>query len=268
MALLSWGDAPDQSCNAALGGRGFDGDDPVVVLVHGAGMDRTVWQMQTRWLAHHGYRVAAIDLPGHGKSPGEPLPSVEAYATWLGSAIAGLGVGPVHLAGHSLGSFIALDLAADQPELVKTVSLYGTAQGMPVHPTLLEAAENLDPLAWQLMSGWAFGPRSKVGVHPSPGGNMVGTTQALLGRAGPGVLANDLRASGGYERALDQAANCSVPATLVLGRDDRMTPLKSAQPLIEAFSAPTVEIVDCGHMMTVEAPDDVRQIMARTFAES
>ena len=50
----------------ANGGRDHDSALPGVVMVHGSGMNRTVWQMQTRYLAHHGYRVAAIDLPGHG----------------------------------------------------------------------------------------------------------------------------------------------------------------------------------------------------------
>ena len=51
----------------ANGGRAHDPALPGVVLVHGAGMNRTVWQLQTRYLAHHGFRVAALDLPGHGQ---------------------------------------------------------------------------------------------------------------------------------------------------------------------------------------------------------
>ena len=49
---------------------------PDVVLVHGAGMDRTVWTLQARYLAHHGRNVLALDLPGHGRSGGAPLASI------------------------------------------------------------------------------------------------------------------------------------------------------------------------------------------------
>lgn len=256
-----------QVINAAHGGQPFEGDAPVVVLVHGAAMDRTVWQMQTRYLAHHGFRVAAIDLPGHGATPGDSLPTVEASTEWLAGVIEDLGIAPAHVAGHSLGSFIVLQLAADRPELVASLTMFGTAQSMPVHPTLLEAAENNDPLAWELMSGWAFGHVSKVSSHPSPGANMVGACQALLSRADAGVLANDLRASSGYEAALDAAARVSAPTTLVLGDDDKMTPLRAAKPLIEAFTDPRVVVLpNCGHMMTIEAPDEVRAAMLTAFS--
>lgn len=260
MAALTLNDG--RTVNAALGGRTFEGDEPVVVLVHGAGMDRTVWQMQTRFLAHHGYRAVAIDLPGHGGTPGEPCSSIGDYADWLAEAIAGLDVGAVHVAGHSLGSLIGLELAARRPELVATLMLLGTAAAMPVHPVLLEAATNGEPLAGELMSGWAFAKAGKLGVHPSPGANMIGGTQALLSNSAPGVLANDLAASGAYDGAIDAAGKVTAPVTVILGSNDRMTPLKAAQPLLDALPDPEVVVIDgCGHMMTFERPDVVRQAM-------
>lgn len=265
MATLTLTDG--REINAAHGGQPFAGDDPVVVLVHGAAMDRTVWQMQTRYLAHHGFRVAAIDLPGHGMTNGTPPESIEGYAEWLRDVITAMDVGPVHLAGHSLGSFIALEVAADHPELVASLMMLGTAAAMPVHPVLQSAADEGDSLAWELMSGWAFGRSSKVGAHPSPGGNMVGATQALLSRADTGVLGNDLRASSGYEGAIDAAAKVTAPVTLVLGDDDKMTPLRAARDLIAAFADPTVVVIpDSGHMMTIEAPHAVRKAMLEAFS--
>lgn len=265
MAALTLADG--RSVNAALGGRSFEGDDPVVVLIHGAGMDRTVWQMQTRFLAHHGYRAVAIDLPGHGGTDGEPCPSIGGYADWLADVVVGLDVGPVHVAGHSLGSFIGLEVAARRPDLVVSLMLLGTAASMPVHPVLLEAATNGDTLAGELMSGWAFAKAGKLGVHPSPGANMVGGTQALLATSAPGVLANDLAASGAYDGALEAAAKIQAPVTVILGRQDRMTPLKGAQSLLDALPDPHVVLIDdCGHMMTFERPDVVRTAMLEALA--
>ena len=146
------------------------------MLVHGAAMDRTVWSLQTRWLAHHGCPTVAIDLPGHGASTEDERSSIEEYGEWL-AALVDATARPVHVVGHSMGTFIALECALRTS--VASLTLVGTAAGMPVHPSLLEAAQANDPLAAQLMSGWAFAHQTRSGPHPSPGGSMVGATQAL-----------------------------------------------------------------------------------------
>lgn len=252
----------DRDVFAALGGQPFDRQEPTLVLVHGAAMDRTVWQFQTRYLAHHGVRVLAVDLPGHGKTPGALLAGAAEYADWLCDVVAELAIGPVHVAGHSMGSFIALEAAARQPDLVASLTLLGTAAGMPVHPALLEAAEANDPLASQLMSGWAFSPSSKVGTHASPGASVVGGTQALIQSARPGTLAADLVLSSGYSNALEAAQAVKARTTLVLGRLDRMTPLKAATSLVDALPEPDVVILDgTGHMMMIERPAEVRRVL-------
>ena len=90
----------------ANGGCEHDPALPGVVLVHGAGMNRTVFQLQTRYLAHHGYRVAAIDLPGHGGSEGPAIETVPEMGAWLADVIVALDMGPAHVIGHSMGTFI------------------------------------------------------------------------------------------------------------------------------------------------------------------
>ena len=54
-----------------------------LVFVHGAGQDHSVWALQSRYVAHHGRNVLAVDLPGHGRSPGPPLASIEEMSAWL-----------------------------------------------------------------------------------------------------------------------------------------------------------------------------------------
>ena len=68
---------------AATGGKPFDASLPVVIFVHCAGMDHTVWALQTRWFAWHGRSVLAVDLPGHGKSDGPALQSIGEICSWL-----------------------------------------------------------------------------------------------------------------------------------------------------------------------------------------
>ena len=67
---------------ATTGGTDFDPAKPAVVFLHGAGFDRTAWRLQTRWFAHHGRSVLALDFPAHGRSDGPALTSVPAMADW------------------------------------------------------------------------------------------------------------------------------------------------------------------------------------------
>ncbi|HTJ04217.1 MAG TPA: alpha/beta fold hydrolase, partial [Caldimonas sp.] len=97
---------------AYTGGKAFDAQLPCVVLLHGALHDHSSWTLAARWFAHHGHAVLAPDLPGHGRSAGAPLASVEALADWLLALLDAAGVGAAALVGHSMGSLIALEAAA------------------------------------------------------------------------------------------------------------------------------------------------------------
>ena len=92
----------------STGGTKFDNIKPSVIFIHGAGMDRTVWSMQARFFAHHGFSIVNLDLPGHGKSEGPACKTIEEYSDWLCELISYLGLDNVSLVGHSLGSLIAL----------------------------------------------------------------------------------------------------------------------------------------------------------------
>ena len=199
--------------HAATGGVELAGDAPVVLLIHGAGMDSTVWQLQTRYLAHRGVRAAAIDLPAHGRSGGEPLGSIETMADWVAGFVEVAGFGSVHVVGHSMGTFIALELAERHPELVASITLCGTATAMPVHPDLLDAAEHNLPAAAALMAAWGHARPAHLGLNPTPGLWMIGGAMALVENSHPGVLATDFRACMAYTGAEAAAAATTCPAT-------------------------------------------------------
>ena len=92
---------------------------------------------------------------------------------------------------------------------------------------------------------------------------MVGSTQAMIAQAEPGVLHHDLAMCAAYEGAVATASQVTTPTTFLLGQADRMTPLRAAQPLIDAISHATVEIVPgVGHMIMIEAPDMTRHVIA------
>src|SRR5262249_16039724 len=125
---------------ATRGGMDFDRAKPAVVFLHGAGFDRTTWRLQTRWFAHHGRSVLAVDFPAHGWSAGPMLTSVAAMADWTARLIAAAGLKSGARVGHFMGGLVAVDCAGGQPDKVRALALCGVAVEMPVHPEMLESA--------------------------------------------------------------------------------------------------------------------------------
>ena len=171
---------------AYTGSRPLDGALPAVVFVHGAGNDHSVWALQSRYFAHHGWNVLAVDLPGHDRSGGEALPSVEALADWLPALLDAAGIGNAALVGHSLGSLAALECAARHPERVTRVALLGPAAPMPVSDALLDAAMRNDHVAYELITGWSYSPGKQLGGARMPGVWLTGNAMRLLERTRAG----------------------------------------------------------------------------------
>lgn len=242
---------------AATGGRPFDPALPAVVFLHGAGMDHTVWAMQARSFAHHGTAVLAVDLPGHGRSEGPPLPSVEALADWVAAVIAAAGIEQAALVGHSMGAITALETAARSPERVRKLALLGATAAMPVNDALLDATRDDPGNAVDMIVTWAVGRSTHIGGYRAPGLWVTGAADRLLKRSAPGVLFNDFSACNAYRNGELAAGSVRCPTLVVVGEGDMMTPAKKAQGLCDAIAdARMVTIPGAGHMMMVEKPDE------------
>ncbi len=242
----------------ATGGKAFDRSQPTIVLLHGAGMDHTAWALHSRWFAHHGHNVLAPDLPGHGRSAGAPLRTIAAMADWTAALLDAAGVATAKLVGHSMGSLVALEAAARHPERVSALALIGTAAMMTVGPDLLKAAEANDHAAIDMVSIWGLGFQAELGGSLAPGLWMHGGAQRVLERCRPGVLFNDLSACNSYQDAAKAAAKIAVPATVILGERDMMTPARAGKALAALLpNSRTVVLAGAGHMMMVERPDEL-----------
>jgi len=181
---------------------------------------------------------------------------------WLADVIGALDMGPAHVVGHSMGTFIGIEAAAQRPETVASLVLIGTAAAMPVHPELLDAAANDVPHASNLMSSWSFGAQAHIGRHATPGMWNIGGSRALLDTSRSDSLGIDMAACNAYATSLDAAAAVSCPVTYILGAMDKMTPPKRAADLIAATEGATVvTLPGVGHMMMSEAPDATRRAM-------
>ncbi len=240
------------------GGRKFDPALPAVVFLHGAVLDHSVWALLARAFAHHGFGVLAPDLPGHGRSAGAPLATIAALADWTAALVDAAGASKARLVGHSMGSLIALETAARHPDKVSGLGLIATAAAMTVSADLLDAAKANDHAAIDMVAIWGNGFHATIGGSLALGIWMLGGAERLLERAPPGVLFADLSACNAYRDALAAAAKVTVPAAVILGSRDLMTPLKAGKAIAAAIPAGRVTVLDgAGHMLMSERPEEV-----------
>ncbi len=217
-----------------------------------------MWALQSRYFAHHGYNVLAVDLPGHGRSAGAPLASVEAIGKWLPRVLDAAGIPAAAVVGHSLGALAALACAAEFPQRVTKIALLGPAVPMPVSEALLAAAKADDHVAFELINGWSHSTAKQLGGNQVPGMWMIGAAMRLMERARPGALYADLAACNAYAGGLDAAARVRCPVLAILGQRDLMAPPKGAQALLGALADQrVVTLSGAGHAMMAEQPDAV-----------
>ena len=241
---------------AAVNRSGFDSARRSLVFVHGSGMDHTVWVLPRRHFDRHGYNVLAPDLPGHGRSGGPVLASVEAMADWLVETIDQLGLQEVTLIGHSLGSLVTLQAASFSGPWLRSLVLIGCTTPLPVTDILLNAAKDDPDVAFSMINTWGHSKSAQLGGNETPGMWMLGSGYRLLQRSGPDVLYTDLNACNAYQAGSENAASIAVPVLLIQGRQDIMTPVRASAELQQRLSRPrVVTLEDCGHAIMAEQPE-------------
>ena len=232
--------------------QAYQADDPdrkTLILIHGAGGDHLSWPTQLRRLS--GYRVYTPDLPGHGKSRGHGLQRIPAYGEAILKWMRDLQLPKVVLGGHSMGGAIALWMAINHPELLHGLVLMSTGATLPVNLSLIEelATQVGFPTAVENIIRWSFSSR----IEPALAENMK--KQMLKLR--PSVLAGDFRACDRFDikRELDQV---QVPTMVMVGDEDKMTPIRFAEELVGGINGSKLEVVKAsGHMLAIEQPEVV-----------
>jgi pimeloyl-ACP methyl ester carboxylesterase len=243
----------------------LDARKPTMVFVHGAGLDHSWFGLQSRYFAYHGRNVLALDLPGHGRSEGPPVPTASGMAQWVFTVLDVLEVQKASVIGHSLGSLVALECANREPSRVERIALIGTAYPMKVSDAFLEAAGRNEHSAFDMETIWGHAAQVPLGGNPNPGMWMYGDTLARLRRLAPGVLYNDLKACNEYA---SDFANVKCPVLLILGKRDVMTPPRSASLLLERIPSAQSRIIDfSGHSLMAEAPDATLDALIAFFKD-
>ena len=208
-------DVDGKTAYAYTGGKPWADGERCVVFIHGALNDHSVWTLLARWYAHHGYRVLAVDQPGHGRSDGPPLPSVEALADWVLALLDAAGVAGAHLVGHSMGSLIALEAASRAPERVTGLVMVGTAYPMKVSDALLATARDDPARAIAMVNAFSHSSLASKPSYPGPGAWLRGGASALMHRTQDGAEGNlfehDFRVCDAYANGLEAAAPRALP---------------------------------------------------------
>jgi pimeloyl-ACP methyl ester carboxylesterase len=243
------------------GGATEEGSEPAVLLLHGAGMDHTVWRGLARHLAHHGRRVLAPDFPGHGRTPGPALESIEEMASWAVRLLKDEGASESTIVGHSMGGLVALRLGAIGGSAVNGLVLVCSATRLDVHSELQHAADARDLKAVELILSWSFGAGGRMGGLSDPGVSALVTCRRVLER-GIDLLGSDLRACSEYVGGSDDAAAIRAPSLVVSGSEDRMVRPGLAAALAGILTGARFELVPGGgHMLMVQQPERVRRLV-------
>jgi pimeloyl-ACP methyl ester carboxylesterase len=238
--------------------RPFDGGRPTVIFIHGAANDHSVWSLQSRYYAYHGWNALAVDLPGHGKSAGSPCASIGAAADWVLRLLNAAGAATAALVGHSMGSLIALETAARHPDRIKKIVMIGSAVPIQVSEALLNTSKANDHAAYEMINVFAHSNSAQLGGNRAPGMWMMGSAMRLMERSGDGVLHADFSACHNYSAGLEAAQKLKCPVLMILGRRDLMTPMKVAKDVISKLADVKVVVLEgAGHSLMEEKPDEV-----------
>jgi len=260
-----------RSVYAYTGGKPFDPALPCVVFIHGALHDHSVWTLLARWCAHHGHSVLAVDQPGHARSDGPVLASIEALADWTLALLDAADVQQAALVGHSMGSLIALEAAArsnanettldNSTRRITRLVMIGTAYPMKVSDALLTTAREAPLKAIDMVNAFSHSTTAAKPSYPGPGAWQHGANRALMRRVQAGqhdvnLFHHDFSVCHHYAHGMRAAALVRCPVHLILGSSDQMTTPHATRDIAAALEA-RVTMLPAGHSLMQESPDGV-----------
>jgi 3-oxoadipate enol-lactonase len=243
------------------------GSGKVLLLVHGFPVDSRIWRHQLSDLAGI-RRVVAVDLRGRGASPATPDGwNMDTYAGDVAETIEALGVGPVDLAGLSMGGYIAFALMRRRPDLVRTLILVST-RATPDAPEMRAGRDAAAALVAKSGIG-ALADRMlpRILAEDAPQQIRREVTGLIFDTPGP-TAAADTIAMRDRPDSTPGLASIRVPVLVIQGESDSLSPPGSGRQLADAMPDARLALIPAaGHFAPLENPGAVSFAIA-SFLET
>lgn len=222
-----------------------------VVLIHGAASSHLCWPPGLRRIP--GYRVLALDLPGHGRSSGEGRQRVEEYADSIHALLDALKIEKAIFVGHSMGSAIAQMIGLTLPDRTAGLILIGTGAQLKVSDFILDnALENPQPVI-EFINKWAWSPTAPEQYKLMD--------KQVLSSVPAKILYGDYLACSRFDLQ-DRIHEINAPTLVISGSLDKMTPPALAQFLAEQIPNAKLETIEGGsHWMMLEQSEKVTEVV-------
>ena len=240
------------------------GNGPVSVLIHGFPLDARMWTDQINGLAGPSRRIIAVDLRGHGRSPGQSDDNhaMDAFADDVIDLIESLEQGVVDVVGLSMGGYVALAVAERRPDLIRTLALVDTRA---TADTLEGKAGRDATAAGVLANGRTWLAETLLPKLVADGASAIvrGRMRTMIEEQSYETIVADLA---GMRDRPDRTAvlgGLSAPVGVIVGEDDILTPPSDAVAMVELCQRGELTVVlAAGHMAPMEAPGPVNQALA------
>ena len=239
---------------ASDSGQGLDKNKDTIVFLHGSGLSHIVWSLAEQFFSSKNFNVFSIDLPGHGNSDGPCLDSIEKIADWLEKVFDKLQLKNLILVGHSQGCLEILEYSSRYKERIKKLVFVGGSNKMPVHPDLIELAQNGHSDAVKLMMKWGYeGSKKFIGGNPVE--KIIQSPRDISE-----ILAVDLKACNNYSNGSEAAKAINLPSMLIYGELDKMVNLEAGKKFSNLIKNSTTHVIKgCGHMIMIEKAFEMRE---------
>jgi len=244
----------NKNVHASDSGQGIDTKKNTIVFLHGSGLSHIVWSLAEQFFSSKNFNVLSLDLPGHGNSDGPCLDSIEKIADWLENVFDKLKLKDLILVGHSQGCLEILEYSHKYKERLKKLVFIGGSNKMPVHPDLIELAQNGHSDAVKLMMKWGYeGSKKFIGGNPVE--KIIQSPRDISE-----ILAVDLKACNNYSNGSEAAKDIDFPSMIILGELDKMINLEVGKKFSNLINNSTTHVIKgCGHMIMIEKAFEMRE---------
>jgi pimeloyl-ACP methyl ester carboxylesterase len=238
--------------------RHFDDRKKSLFFVHGSGSDHTIWVNQYAKM-NDDFNIAAVDLPGHGRSGGTGERDVFLYAEWIGKMIDRIFLNKPVLVGHSLGAAIGLVLAVKDGEKISGLVPVGGGARMPVNEMILSGLKTAPESVIELAARFSVAKKNRE--------RLSGPLFESLAKVNPDVLYGDFLACDRLDITRD-IAKIRIPVLVVCGTEDKMTPPPMSQFLKDHIPGAGLALIEeAGHIVMLEDPQAFNGVL-KAFVNS